>query len=256
MSAAYWRRAMNTGLAAAARPLPLPKAPAAPLRPAAPAAVDPYPDSDAPRWLKFLWQHLSARHVFVLVVVLVYPFVATPFLTFQIAGQALALGLIALSLTFLGGYGGMVSLAQMAFAGLAGYLYAILFGHTGGGAGWHWTLAIPLSLAGSVVFATLTGLLSVRTAGIYTIMITLAVAVAFFYFCQQNYDIFNGFRGYAGLAPPMVFGVDWRQPLPFYYLALGTAVAGYLFVVWLSRSTFGVALQAIRDNPRRGAPPR
>jgi branched-chain amino acid transport system permease protein len=165
----------------------------------------------------------------------------------------LFLGLIALSLMLLAGYGGMVSLAQMAFAGLAGYLYAILFGHTGGGAGWHWTIAIPLALAGSVVFATLTGLLSVRTAGIYTIMITLAVAVAFFYFCQQNYAIFNGFRGYAGLAPPMVFGVDWRQPLPFYYLALGAAVAGYLFVAWLSRSTFGVALQAVRDNPRRMA---
>src|SRR5262249_12997134 len=150
---------------------------------------------------------------------------------------------IALSLMLLAGYGGMVSLAQMAFAGLAGYLYAILFWHSGGGAGWHWTLAIPLALAGSGALSTLTRLLSARPAGMYTIMITLAVAVAFFSFCQQNYDIFNGFRGYAGLAPPMVFGVDWRQPLPFYYLALAAALTGYLVVAWLSRSTFGVALQ-------------
>jgi ABC-type branched-subunit amino acid transport system permease subunit len=48
--------------------------------------------------------------------------VASPFFTFQIGAQSLALGLIALSLTFLGGYGGMVSLAQMTVAGLAGYL--------------------------------------------------------------------------------------------------------------------------------------
>jgi hypothetical protein len=55
----------------------------------------------------------------------VYPFVATPFFTFQIGAQSLALGLIALSLTFLGGYGGMVSLAQMTVAGFAAYLLAI-----------------------------------------------------------------------------------------------------------------------------------
>ena len=58
----------------------------------------------------------------VLAAVLLYPFVATPFFTFQIGAQSLALGLIALSLTFLGGYGGMVSLAQMTVAGFAGYM--------------------------------------------------------------------------------------------------------------------------------------
>src|SRR3546814_19830995 len=41
--------------------------------------------------------------------------------------------------------------------------------------------------------------------------------------------------------------------MPFYYLALAVAVLAYLFVLWLSRSTFGIALQAIRDNPRRMA---
>jgi branched-chain amino acid transport system permease protein len=201
-----------------------------------------------------LWrQALRPWGLAVFALLLIYPFLANDFWIVQIGAQSFFMGLIALSLMLLAGYGGMVSLAQMAFAGLAGYLYAILFGSSVGGAGWHWTLAIPLSLAGAVAFATLTGLLSVRTAGIYTIMITLAVAVAFFYFCQQNYDIFNGFRGYAGLAPPMIFGVDWRQPLPFYYLALGAAFAGYLFVAWLKRSSFGISLQAIRDNPRRMA---
>ncbi|MGH8673183.1 MAG: hypothetical protein ACREVG_02620, partial [Burkholderiales bacterium] len=56
---------------------------------------------------------IRVRHVVVLAALLVYPWVATPFLTFQIGAQSLALGLIALSLTFLGGYGGMISLAQM-----------------------------------------------------------------------------------------------------------------------------------------------
>ena len=72
-------------------------------------------------------RQLCARaHVVVLALLLVYPFVATPFFTFQIAAQSLALGMIALSLAFLGGYGGMISLAQMTVAGIAGYLVAIL----------------------------------------------------------------------------------------------------------------------------------
>ena len=45
--------------------------------------------------------------------------------------------------------------------------------------------------------ATLIGWLSVRTEGIYTIMITLAIGVAFFYLAQQNYALFNGFQGFA-----------------------------------------------------------
>ena len=61
----------------------------------------------------------------VLLAALIYPWVATPFFTFQIGAQSLALGLVALSLTFLAGYGGMVSLAQMTVAGIAGYMFAI-----------------------------------------------------------------------------------------------------------------------------------
>ena len=57
---------------------------------------------------------------------LAFPFVASPFITFQIGAQALVLGLIALSLTFLGGYGGMISLAQMTVAGIAGYTVGVL----------------------------------------------------------------------------------------------------------------------------------
>ena len=142
MSAAQWRRAMNGGLrhAASAQAAPVPVRAVT----SAPAAMaDPYADSAAPRWLKFLWRTLSARHVFTLALLLVFPFVATPFFTFQVVAQALVLGLIALSLTFLGGYGGMVSLAQMSVAGMAGYAVAI-FGtsSTPISLGWPWWLAV------------------------------------------------------------------------------------------------------------------
>jgi branched-chain amino acid transport system permease protein len=238
MSAANWRKAMNSGggrAAMLARPLP----------------VSPEVSFEMPKF----WLHISARHVVVLLFLLAFPWFATPFLTYQIGAQALALGLIALSLTFLGGYGGMISLAQMTVAGIAGYAVAI-FGPAGASdavisLGWPWWLAVLAAIAIATLAAVFIGWLSVRTEGIYTIMITLAVGVAFYYLCLQNYAIFNGFQGFQRVNPPSVLGVNWRSPLPFYYLALFWALAGYFFVKYLLRSPFGIALQGIRDNPRR-----
>ncbi|MEQ8826172.1 MAG: branched-chain amino acid ABC transporter permease, partial [Parvibaculum sp.] len=72
-------------------------------------------------------------------------------------------------------------------------------------------------------------------------------------FTRQNYGIFNGYSGFNLVVPPQLFGVDWRQSVPFYYLTLGCATLSYLAVVYVSRSPFGLALQGVRDNPRRMA---
>jgi branched-chain amino acid transport system permease protein len=259
MSAAYWRRAMNSRSGGAVvQPIAQAAAPARPLATAATAAPtltpDPYASSDAPAWLKFLWRNLAPRHVFVAIGLLLLPFVASPFITFQIAGQSLALALIALSLTFLGGYGGMVSLAQLTVGGIAGYAVSILgTSATALSLGWPWWVVVPFALLIAVACATLIGWLSVRTEGIYTIMITLAVGVAFYYLALQNYTVFNGFQGFQKVYPPTVFGINWRAPLPFYFLALFWSLLAYFFIKWLVRAPFGVALQGIRDNPRRMA---
>ena len=145
----------------------------------------------------------------------------------QIFGWTFILGMIALSLMFLAGYGGMVSLVQMTVAGCAGYMVAI-FGTSAIAEislGWPWWLAVPVAILIATLFGTLSGALAVRTEGIYTIMITLAIASAFFYFTRQNYTIFNGFSGFNAVRVPQVFGVDWRAPVPFYYLTLFCAVA-------------------------------
>ena len=254
MAGSDWRRAMNSGSRSlAAGPAAWSARPAAPaLQPgsgkpavatggaaaAAPAAA--VSAGTAAQWL-------------VIALLLLYPAVATPFFTFQIGGQTLALGIIALSLTFLAGYGGMVSLAQMTIAGSAGYAMAILGSSavTQISLGWPWWLAVPVALLLATLFATFIGWLSVRTEGIYTIMITLAIGVAYYYLMQQNYSLFNGFQGFSKVLPPQVLGVDWRAPLPFYYLALACALAAYYCVRYLIRAPFGMALQGIRDNPRR-----
>lgn len=207
------------------------------------------PPRPLPGWVA----RTGPAYLLLVLFLLAYPFVANGFWTVQIGAQALFLGVIALSLMFLGGYGGMVSLSQMTVAGIAGYMVAILgvSNNTGISLGWPWWAAVPASLAIATAAAFLIGVLSVRTAGIYTIMITLAIGVALFYFARQNYAIFNGHSGFAGLAAPVVLGIDWRAPVPFYFLSLGIAALSYLAVLYLSRSTFGLSLQAIRDNARR-----
>ena len=254
MSAAKWRRAMNTGLPGALpRPLPSTGGRTAHTALTAPTpAVDLYPESSAPRWLKFLWRTLSPRHVFVMAFVLLLPIVVSPFVLYQVASQALIFGLIALSLTFLAGYGGMVSLAQMSVAGMAGYAVAVLGASgTASSLGWPWGVVVPVALMIAVLGSTLIGWLSVRTDGIYTIMITLAIGVAFYYLVLQNYTVFNGFQGFQKVYPPEVFGIHWRSPLPFYFLCLFWAMAGYFFIQWLVRTPFGIVLQGTRDNARR-----
>ena len=126
---------------------------------------------------------------------LILPAFASNFVLIEMFGWAMILGMIALSLMFLAGYGGMVSLVQMTVAGCAGYMVAI-FGTsvmTDISLGWPWWVGVPLAIVIAVIFGTLSGVLSVRTEGIYTIMITLAIASAFYYFTLQNYTIFNGF---------------------------------------------------------------
>jgi len=184
---------------------------------------------------------------------LAYPLFASDFFTFQIGAYSLLLGTVALSLMMLAGYGGMVSLAQLTVAGLAGYLVAILGTNSVDvmGLGWPWWLVVLTAILAAALFSAFIGAISVRTEGIYTIMITLAIAVAFFNFVRQNYTLFNGFTGFAGVEPPTLWGIYWRDPTPFYYLSLLVASGFLLAVMYTSRSTFGLSLMAIRDNPRR-----
>lgn len=203
------------------------------------------------RWL----EQVPPAYWALALLLLFMPAFAGSFWLFQVWGWAFILGTIALSLMFLAGYGGMVSLAQMTVAGLAGYMVAILgsSGVSGISLGSPQWVAVPVAIIIAAIFGTLVGALAVRTRGIYTIMITLAVAAGFFYLTRQNYTLFNGYTGFGGIQPPYLFGVNLRQPVHFYYLSLACAVLSFLAVVYVSRSPFGLALQGIRDNPRRMA---
>src|SRR5712672_1560398 len=214
------------------------------------------PASAVRRAITRAWPELKNPAAWLVALILVImPLIANGFFLIEIFGTTLILGIIALSLMFLAGYGGMVSLMQLTIAGFAGYMVAVIgmSANTNISMGWPWWLATPIALALATIFGTLGGALAVRTEGIYTIMITLAFGAAFYYFTNQNWAIFGGHTGINTVATPHFLGVDWRSDIPFYYLTLGIAALCYFAVQYLSRAPFGLALQGVRDNPRRMA---
>src|SRR6202043_4146859 len=108
--------------------------------------------------------HPTAWVVAFLLVIM--PLIANGFFLIEIFGTTLILGIVALSLMFLAGYGGMVSLMQLTIAGLAGYMTAVLgaSGNANISLGWPWWLATPMALALATLFGTVGGALAVRTA--------------------------------------------------------------------------------------------
>ena len=80
-------------------------------------------------------------------------------------------------------------------------------------------------------------------------MLTLALAMGFFYVVLQNYEIFGGHIGFAGILGPT--GSPRENPAAFYYLCLVSATLVYLGLRYLVRSQLGLTFQGIRDNPRR-----
>lgn len=183
------------------------------------------------------------------VFLLTYPLWASPFWVVQIGIKTLWLGVVAISLIFLAGYAGMVSLAQTAIYGCAGYVVANLTVVQG----WNGWAAVPVALLAAVVLATLIALIAARSHGIYFLMLTLAVGVFVYYFALQYRPFTFGFSGINGVSAPSLLGTSLAQPTPFYYFALAVAVAAYAAVRWVTGTPFGLTLQGVRDSRRRMA---
>jgi len=160
--------------------------------------------------------------------------------------RVMIFALAATSLNLVLGYGGMVALGHAAFMGAGAYTVAIL-----GASGIHSALwAWPAAILCAAVLAAITGAISLRTRGVYFIMITLA-------FAQMIYYLFISLRQYGGddglsmAAPTRLPGVDLARDGHFYYVVLVLFVLVCLGVSRLVRSRFGMALQGVRENEVR-----
>lgn len=202
--------------------------------------------------MKQFFVHRSALAIgFALAGAILLPFLAPNYYV-QFAAKAMLMGMLALSLNLVVGFGGLVSLCHAAFFGLAGYMLAFLTPESGGASLW---ISLPLALLVVAAVATVIGALSLRTRGIYFIMVTLAFGEMLFYLFHDT-KIGGGSDGkYIYFKPEIAMGgvtlIDLEQSRSFYLLTLVCLVGAALIVRTLVVSPFGHALKAARDNERR-----
>jgi len=161
--------------------------------------------------------------------------------------RIIILALAAVSLNLILGFGGMMSFGHAAYLGIGGYAVGIL-AHEGVMSGFvQW----PVALAASALFALVIGALSLRTRGVYFIMITLA-------FAQMAYYVVSGIARYGGddgltiyKRSQFVAPVNLSNKVQFYYICL-LLLFGTIYLVWrLVNSRFGMVIQGSRSNDTR-----
>jgi len=157
------------------------------------------------------------------------------------------LALAAVSLNLILGFGGMMSFGHAAYLGIGGYAVGML-AHEGIVSGFvQW----PVALLASALFALVIGALSLRTRGVYFIMITLA-------FAQMAYYMVSGLARYGGddgltinMRSQFAGPVNLSNKTQFYYICLAL-LFGAIYLVWrLVNSRFGMAVQGARSNEVR-----
>ncbi|MGZ5131378.1 MAG: branched-chain amino acid ABC transporter permease, partial [Caldimonas sp.] len=160
------------------------------------------------------------------------------------AGKIAVFAIAATSLNLVLGYGGMVSFGHAAFVGLGAYATGVLISEGVLDGAVHLAATVALTALAALVI----GAISLRTRGVYFIMITLA-------FGQMLFYLANSIKGYGGdeglnirARSLLGFGIDLKDAPTFYYVALavlGATLAGlHAFV----RSDFGRAIVATRDD--------
>jgi branched-chain amino acid transport system permease protein len=161
--------------------------------------------------------------------------------------RIIILAIFAMSLDLLIGYTGLVSFGHAAFFGIGGYALAIAFQDA---VVIHLWQALPLSLAAAALAALVIGWISIRTSGIYFIMITLAFAQMFFYYFFES-PRYGGDDGiFLFFKPVLMLGgedlLKLEEENHFYYFALSCLVVGYLFLQMILQAPFGKVIRAIK----------
>lgn len=195
------------------------------------------------RDLNWCWSSL------VLCALIALPFVANAmgeFFYIALATRILIFALAATSLNLILGFGGMVSFGHAAFLGVGAYTVAIL---TQMGLTDAW-LVWPVAMLVAGLFAFLIGAVSLRTQGVYFIMITLAFA-QMMYYLVVSVKTYGGDDGMPLLTRSRIGMWDMSADTNFYYVTLAVCVVTWVLIARLLNARFGHVLQAIRDNEVR-----
>ena len=198
-----------------------------------------------------VWPSIRPRTALVLgiaivVLIAMVPLAGQTFAT-RVLARALVMGVAAIGLDLVFGFGGMISFGHAAFLGIGAYAVGIL---AAGGVS-EGLIAIPAAVGCAALAGLAIGALSVRTSGIFFIMITLAFA-QMFYYLAIGLEPFGGDNGMPLKAPTVIAGqIDLSNPKALYWAALSVVLIALGLVRRLVKSEFGLTLRGIRDNERR-----
>ncbi|HUQ24925.1 MAG TPA: branched-chain amino acid ABC transporter permease [Burkholderiales bacterium] len=188
------------------------------------------------------------KNIFIAVVLVLFPLAMLwldQLFYVSFASRVMIYAIAATSLNLVLGYGGMISFGHAAFIGTGAYVGSILVaeGVTSAFIGW------PAAIAASALAAWLIGAISLRTRGVYFIMITLAFAQMMFYLVNSM----KAYGGDEGLSlrqrPSLVF--DLTNEVAFYYVVLFFLSLSIFLLYRLMGSRFGRVVTAIRENEAR-----
>ncbi|ANG96426.1 ABC transporter permease [Brucella pseudogrignonensis] len=174
--------------------------------------------------------------------------IVAPFMVYPIfLMKMLCFALFASAFNLLLGYTGILSFGHAAFFGGAAYVTA----HAVKEWGVTPEIGILLGVLAAAVLGLIIGYLAIRRQGIYSTMITLALAQMFFFFCLQA-AFTHGEDGLQGVPRGYLFGfIDLNQPMNMYYFVLAVFVIG-VFAIWrIINSPFGMILKSVRENENR-----
>lgn len=163
-----------------------------------------------------------------------------------LALDILAWGLFAVAFDLLFGFSGLLSFGHAAFWGSSAYATAYLLSNG---------QSVPVAMLGGTLVALTLALpvayLSVRSAGIYFSMITLAFAQMVYFLALQWTEVTGGENGLQGFARPSFLGLDFSNSTTRYYFCLAVFAMGFYVAYRTVRSPFGQAQQAVRDSEQR-----
>lgn len=180
-----------------------------------------------------------------------------------LATKVCILAMAGVGLNLVLGYGGLVSFGHAAFFGLGGYVAGILASHALNYVpimespwlieGTTRMLVIwPVVILACAMFALLIGALSLRTSGVYFIMITLAFAQMIYYF-SISWPSYGGEDGLSVYLRSGFPGLNTMTGIHFFGITFGWLLLSLWLTSRLVQSRFGLALQAARQNPIRVA---
>jgi branched-chain amino acid transport system permease protein len=170
------------------------------------------------------------------------PLALTPYQT-GLATQVLIFGILAMSIDLLAGFAGRTSLAHGAIFGVAAYVVVYAIEQAGVAP----PVAIALGIAAATALAAVFAILAVRTAGVYFLLLTLALGMIVWGICLRWTDVTGGENGLRGSIRPALL-VSHRN----FYWAVLAAAAPLSWAMWrFARSPFGLTLRGIRDSETR-----